>query len=80
MELYIGIILAGAVYCVLSKIFSDRNNRHNSVVTAMRQPSTSKSIFCVFGSFASSLSWHLAYRAVVAIIFFFCPCDRQYLC
>ena len=39
---------------------------HRSAVTAMQQPSTSRSIFCVFGSFASSLSRHLAYRAVVA--------------
>ena len=36
-----------------------------SAVTAMQQPSTSRSIFCVFGSFASSLSRHLAYRAAV---------------
>ena len=39
---------------------------HRSAVTAMQQPSTSRSIFCVFGSFAASLSRHLAYRAVVA--------------
>ena len=39
-----------------------------SAVTAMQQPSTSRSILCDFGIFASSLSRHLAHQAVVANI------------
>ena len=47
-------------------VFPDRNNTYICRDGEMQQPSTSRSIFCVFGSFASSLSRHLAYRAVVA--------------
>ena len=40
--------------------------KRRSAVTAMQQSSMSRSIFCFFGSFASDLSRHFAYRAVVA--------------
>ena len=53
-------------YCILS-VFPI-GIIHRSAVMAMQQPSTSRTIFCVVGSFASSLSRHLAYRAVVANI------------
>ena len=45
-------------YCVLSVFFADGNNADLAVIS-----SKSWTILCVFGGFASSLSWHLAYRA-----------------
>ena len=51
--------------CVLSTFFPIGITHRWSAVTAMQLPSTSWTILCVVGSFAS-LSRHLAYRAVVA--------------
>ena len=50
------------VYC---QMFFPNERTHRSAVTATQQPATSRSIFCVFGSFASSVSRHIAYRAVI---------------
>ena len=46
-------------YCVLS-VFFPIEKIHRSAATVMQQTSTSSGIFCVFGSFASSLSGRLA--------------------